>query len=364
MSKHKIVIIGKIPPPFMGTTVWFDILRKSPLNDYYQICWYNINVHSDLSTIGKIGLKKLWLNIRLYLRFFQVIKRFKPELVLIPISQSTIGFLKDSIFIIAAKNRSKTLIMLHGSNLLNWLGKSSKLMNNYFNYSVKNCTGAIVLGKSLMHVFYNWFNIRNIYVVPNGINLVRPLNKKKIGDKIVLRHISNLSTAKGIIDIIDSLNYLEGSLQKVELKVNGSFIDKKTEWLCTQKVKDSYLPVIFEGPVFGIAKHDALFNTDIFIFTPNSPEGLPFVIIEAMAFSLPIITTDQGAIKEAVFDNVNGFIVKPNSPEEIGEKLKYLVNNPDEITRMGEASLNIYNKNFTEDKMIENLRDVLNKVLC
>ena len=85
--------------------------------------------------------------------------------------------------------------------------------------------------------------------------------------------------------------------------------------------------------------------------------------IEAMGAGLPIVSTDRGAITESVIDGKNGFIVGQKNPLQIAEKIKYLINNPEQRKKMGEESRRLYLENFTEDKMIARLSQTFNVVL-
>lgn len=93
------------------------------------------------------------------------------------------------------------------------------------------------------------------------------------------------------------------------------------------------------------------------------PEGHPWVIVEAMANSLPIVATNQGAIIESVIDGKNGFIVPAENPRAIAEKLETLL--IDEIKRKEFSSYSKmqYNTYFTEEKMVENLEKVFSNCL-
>jgi len=363
MEKARIVVLGKLPPPYMGTAVWFDTLRHSSLTGLYDIQWFNVNVHSGFPTMGKGSFSKIWPNIRLYFQFKQLLLKFKPHLVLIPFSQTTIGFLKDSIFIRMAKRCAKTLVMLHGSNLETWLANAAPGVRIYFSSTMKDCCGAVVLGKKLQFLFHEWFPEDKIFVVQNGLKSEMPNIKKACSDRVILRFLSNLSSDKGIRDVISAMDFFSNSKGMLELKINGTWLEKDTEQWCLQKVRSGNLPVIYEGPKLGKEKAGALINSDIFIFTPNAPEGHPLVIIEAMAAGLPIITTDQGAITESVIDGVNGFIVKPNCPEEIAGKIRFLLDHPQERARMGKESRRLYEENFTEEKMMARLKLVFDTVL-
>jgi glycosyltransferase involved in cell wall biosynthesis len=123
------------------------------------------------------------------------------------------------------------------------------------------------------------------------------------------------------------------------------------------------LPVKFYSPANKDIKFRYFLNSDIFIFPPREPEGHPWVIIEAMAAGLPIISTDQGAITESVIDGINGFIVEKQNPKQIAEKLKLLIENKELRERMGKESRRLYEENFTEEKMVARLKNVFNTVL-
>jgi len=151
--------------------------------------------------------------------------------------------------------------------------------------------------------------------------------------------------------------------QNVALDVIGDWTDenqrKKLMGLCRSEA----IPVTFIPAKDGREKYEYLVRSDLFLFTPRTPEGHPWVIIEAMAAGLPIISTDQGAITESVIDGVNGFIVEKNNPQQIAEKILYLLENPEIRQRMGRASRELYLQKFTEEKMVERLAACFNTVL-
>jgi len=104
-------------------------------------------------------------------------------------------------------------------------------------------------------------------------------------------------------------------------------------------------------------------NSDIFIFTPKEPEGHPWVIVEALAAGLPIISADQGAITESVHNKVNGFIVDPINITQITSRLQYLIDNEAERIIMANQSREIYLKYFTQKIMVDKLKTVFETVI-
>lgn len=70
---------------------------------------------------------------------------------------------------------------------------------------------------------------------------------------------------------------------------------------------------------------------------PSYNEGLPMSVLEAMSAGLPVVVTPVGGIPEAVTDGVEGYLVQPGDVATLRERLQYLLDNPVQARRMGEA---------------------------
>ena len=169
---HKILILGKQPPPYMGTAVWFETLQQAEWGEEWEVDFFNVNIHKSLATLGKTRWQSIPENLKLYRKLKKQLKKTTYDLVLIPVSQETIGFVKDSFFIrIAGKRVNKVLLMLHGSNFQNWQNSSAAWVRNYTASTLKKTDGMIVLGQNLKSLFTNHYSPINIHVVPNGADL-------------------------------------------------------------------------------------------------------------------------------------------------------------------------------------------------
>ncbi len=363
--KKRILILGKLPPPYMGPAIATQIILNSDLKNKFDLIHLDTRINRSLTTIGKISVKKGFTNISIYLKLRRIIKEKNPNLLLIPISQSTLGFFKDSIFILISRiYRKKVLLHLRGSNIQNWLKKSFVLFRIYAEWIIRRCQGAIVLGNNLKYLFERYFRDGKIFVVPNGTDYNMPKSLKNLSKKTKILYLSNLQASKGIIDIIGAVKILkEREGESFTLDVIGAWRDEKVKNKCLSDVSNFGLPVTFHQVKTSDEKFRFLVNSDIFIFPPREPEGHPWVIVEAMAAGLPIISTDQGAITESVINGENGFIVEKKNPEQIAEKIEFLIKNPDIRKKMGKKSRELYRKKFTEEKMVERLTQAFNSVI-
>ncbi len=88
-------------------------------------------------------------------------------------------------------------------------------------------------------------------------------------------------------------------------------------------------------------------------------DGLPTVIIEALASGLPVVGTETAAIPEIIQDGVNGFIVEPNAPEPLADRVQVLLERPDLREKFGCEGRRCVGQDFNLDRKIEILRDLI-----
>jgi glycosyltransferase involved in cell wall biosynthesis len=82
--------------------------------------------------------------------------------------------------------------------------------------------------------------------------------------------------------------------------------------------------VSFVGRVSNEKVPEYMAAADVFVL-PSLSEGLPNVILEAMASGLPVVATKVRGLPEIIEDGQNGFLVEPKNPNEIAEKVCLLL---------------------------------------
>jgi glycosyltransferase involved in cell wall biosynthesis len=105
-----------------------------------------------------------------------------------------------------------------------------------------------------------------------------------------------------------------------------------------------------------------LIKSDIFTL-PTYTECFPLSIVEAMQASLPVISTDEGAIPDIVDDNETGFIVNKKDPEDLADKLKILIEDKDLRLKMGQRGREKFLNNYTFEIFEKNMDQVFKKVI-
>ncbi|MFT7553457.1 MAG: glycosyltransferase involved in cell wall biosynthesis [Rhodothermales bacterium] len=354
VSKPAVLLLGKRPPPLTGPAVATGILLASGLKETFRLFHFDTNTHDSLATYQSVSLRRSLKTAGLFGRFALSLVRLRPDVVIIPISQTSSAFFKDSLYILMARVcTSAILVQLRGSALKVWLDDAPFLVRAWFRFVMGRVSDAQVLGESLRYLFEPYFSADRIHVLPNGGDFGK-VARKPVAKKLRLLCISNLQPSKGILDLLEAFRQL--CVQKpnaTELSVVGSWFDVDTKAAAEAVVLQHKLPVQFHGVLDGADKFDQLSRADVFVFLPKKPEGHPWVIVEAMSCGLPIVATDQGAIRESVLHAENGFVLKPSRPDLAAGCLVALTEDAVLRERMGERSRELYESRFTAAHMAD-----------
>jgi glycosyltransferase involved in cell wall biosynthesis len=87
------------------------------------------------------------------------------------------------------------------------------------------------------------------------------------------------------------------------------------------------------------------------------PELLGLVLVEAMACGAPAICTDVASMPEVVVDGVTGFIVPPNDPAALRERLLWIRDHPERAREMGQAGRRRVLEQFTWQSVVRRCLD-------
>jgi glycosyltransferase involved in cell wall biosynthesis len=94
----------------------------------------------------------------------------------------------------------------------------------------------------------------------------------------------------------------------------------------------------------------AVFAMPSVVTLEGQTDGLPTVVIEAMASGLPIVGSSVGGIPEAVQEGVNGFLVPANEPAKLADRLQLLLEQKNLRAQFGSESRRIAGAQFSLDK--------------
>ena len=113
-------------------------------------------------------------------------------------------------------------------------------------------------------------------------------------------------------------------------------------------------------------KHDRLYEvylkSQIFICSSRF-EGLPTVILEAMACETPIVSTNVGGIPELIEDGFNGYLYKPLDLDKAADRICQLLKHPEIQKTFAKRSKEIIDKKFSWKKIGSQNTQIYRKIL-
>jgi colanic acid/amylovoran biosynthesis glycosyltransferase len=138
--------------------------------------------------------------------------------------------------------------------------------------------------------------------------------------------VGRLTPAKGQHLLIDAIGRLSASGRRVRLRLVGGGPDEASLRQCAAQLPDPEV-VIFEGPVNQDRIRDFYAQADIFCL-PSFAEGLPVVLMEAMASGVPCVSTSIAGIPELIRSGMDGLLVPASDLDALVEALSSLIDNP------------------------------------
>ncbi len=358
-EKRRLLLVGPTPPPYHGVAVATQALLDSTLRERFALTHLDLSDRRGIDHVDHPDLHDVVLFLRHWTRLLMILIRHRPHLVYIPISQSAVGFLRDSLFIWPSYLAGTRVVLhLHGGNFRVWYESRGRAMRAYVRSVLKLVARVIVLEESLRSLFFRLVDLGSISVVPNGVAWTQgEASTAKIPKRRRYRalYLGTVNRQKGALVLLESIPLVEEVRQDVEFIVAGPWSDARD-----QKAADSFVAkrgiaeaISFIGPIKGEEKQALFASADLFVFPGIQQEGQPLVVLEAMAAGTPVIFTNRGCLRETVADA--GLEVEGNNSQALSERILWLLDRPDEMRRMGAAGRNRYEMFYTNDRFVERM---------
>ncbi len=201
-----------------------------------------------------------------------------------------------------------------------------------------------------------------VRVIPYGVNL--EMYRRRQDD---LRRQLNISPHDPVIGMVCRLHPQKGHVYLIEAA--GRIIDRFPNVhfvLAGTGPLEQELKTEVKAKGLGSYFHFLGFCSDVVsvysicdIFTlPSLYEGLPNVVLEAMAVSNPVVATPVDGTKEAVVDGETGILVPVRDAEKLAEALIDLLSNPGKAKKMGEKSRERVEKHFSLTAQVKQFQDL------
>ena len=366
-EKATILLIGPTPPPHHGVSMAMQALLNSPLSNRFRLIHLDITDRRGIGHVDQPDLYDVVLFIKQFFQNLGLIIRERPALFYLPISQTRIGFIRDSFFIIPALiMRCRVMIHLHGASFENLAIQGGFFWKSYLNAILRRVSRFIVLGEMLRPIFSRWATPDQISVVPNGVvqrDNLSPIFSERRPFKVLF--LSTLCRQKGLFVLLDAIPLIVQEEKEVAFEIAGPWWTEEVRREAERRLAESGMAdkVRFVGKITGEEKSAFLHSGDLFVFPGVQQEGQPLTVLEAMAEGLPVIATDRGCLRETVIGGLTGFIVPPDSPEAIAERVIHLIRHPALREEMAVNALKRVKECYTVERYAFSLGEVFHQTL-
>lgn len=302
-------------------------------------------------------LNKLIKAICGYIQFLKVLIIDKPDIVHI---HSSFGpsFYRKVPFIYMASFFDKYIINhIHGADFDEFYNEANDKKKKLIETVYKRCSVLIALSDEWKHNLMKILPEDKIKVVENysiiNESVFYERNKRKCNNQILF--LGEIGQRKGCYDIPDIVEQVVEKIPDVKFIIGGSGDIENIKKLLKEKKLEKN--VIFPGWVKGNEKNRLLKESDIF-FLPSYNEGMPMAILDAMGYSLPIVSTNIGGIPKIVLNGINGYICNPGDVADLSKGLIDILSDINKLKSYGNESYNIVKEKYSLEEHIRKISNI------
>lgn len=232
-------------------------------------------------------------------------------------------------------------------------------------FSLRFASALIAVSGSLAwHMKAQGYPDSTIHVVPNGVP--RRVPRHRPADFLAewtLGTVALFRPRKGTDVLIRALAILKERRIPVRLRAVGGFesveYERTLKNLATQKGVEGMI----DWTGFSDDVDAELDRMDLMVLPSLFGEGLPMVVLEAMAAGVPVVATRVEGTPEAIRDRVDGVLAEPNDPEDLARAVEEIVQGRVDYAALRRSALERHAEYFSDQAMARGVADVYRKVL-
>jgi len=170
-----------------------------------------------------------------------------------------------------------------------------------------------------------------VALVHNGLDLEDLQFRAPIGRERMVAAVGRFVEKKGFDDLVEAVRILRSTGDPVRLVLAGTGRDEED---LRSRAVDLGAAVEFTGPlpqhdVIALLQRAAVFAAPCVVAADGDRDGLPTVLLEAMALGTPVVSTPVTGIPEAVLDRITGTLVPQRDPVALAQALRRVLDDPE-----------------------------------
>jgi len=310
-------------------------LRYRPINAAFT---------RDRDKLGKFSVGKILLMLRYLGEMVAARMRSGAGTVILHPAFHPGPFLKESVFIWTAS--------ILGMRVIAWIHMDPNRLDfakrpAWFRWWVRTTLAQVdhivACAPSLISTWPDWLLKRPhsaiANVIPDPVEEFSLPPRERTARPFRILYLSAIDPEKGWGELFEAARRLCDTRDDVEFHFHGGIGNSESDADVRARFAASGHPerIRWLGPVWGEEKFMCLRDADLFVF-PSHTEQFPLTILEAMACSLPIVSTRVGAVADALQTPAGGCLVEPRSADALFTAINGMLAEPASLPAMGCAN--------------------------
>lgn len=331
--------------------------------------WNNIQIVQLRHLVRKISF---WHDILAVLELAKLYQKLKPDIV--HLSSSKAGIVGSFAKLLHAPCSMVVVYTVHGWIFNEPLGIIKKNFYLWLERITAELKAKIIVLSDLDFETGRKIGIQTnkLTMIPLGINpplsvlkkpealksLARLGNLPFLASDFIIGTIANLYPTKGLDTLVEAVKIIKKTTAVDRFKFvtigEGEERSKLESLIQSNNLNEN---VFLIGAVENAEQYLPMF--DLFVL-PSRKEGLPYVIMEAMNTSVPIISTDVGGIPSLI-NNTNGLVINADDNAQLANAILWAIKNPEKMKKRAARALEKI-KGYTLDAMVAKTKTVYQSV--
>jgi len=223
------------------------------------------------------------------------------------------------------------------------------------------CIGYFSRSQMMKLSDYKYWN--KLEIAPLGVDplLFAPVTQENENDETEIICVGRLTPAKGQHILISAIKQLADKEKNIKLRIIGDGPDRRS---LEKQVKQFNLQdnIIFEGAVNQDKIRQLYAKADIFVLA-SFAEGIPVVLMEAMAMEIPCISTNITGTPELIRNDIDGILVPASDETKLADAIESLIDNATLRIKLGKAGRQRVIEKYNLDPNIDRLAKIFLKRL-
>lgn len=327
-----VVVAGQIPPPTGGQNVMIKrIVDELKEDTRWRLVHLPFRFTSNFQSVRRFTFGKVLELLKVYIEFLKIFaKHGKPELLLYPSGgPQLIPIIRDILLLPFLSHLSKkTIVQFHAA------GVAERLYdNNLFTKCMRKSYSAVQ--SAIVMTSFNKrdpesLGIPHIWILPHRIIDENPKAKlpNYSGAVFNILYAGHLYDQKGTPQLIEAFANIAQAYPQTHLHLLGEFLPPYSKKTCIERLKTLGIVnrISIHGVQHGVKKSKIFSEAQLFVFPSIAPyESFGLVMVEAMMWGLPIMSTDWRGNRDVAGDDATYISVDEELPARLCEGLRSII---------------------------------------